>query len=234
MEYRKFGRTGHKVSVISLGGCGVGILSQEEADAAIELAINKYGINTIDAAPSYGESEIRFCSIVEKRRKQLFITEKTTERTYEGAKKELHESLRKIGTEYFDVYQFHAVGSIQELDQIFSEKGAMKAFLEAKDTGLINHIGITGHKDIRVHMEALNRFDFDSILLPVTVASMTNLQPDNDFRPILKIAQEREIAVLAIKSIMKRRWESEKTHSTWYQPLENEDEIQKAVWYTLS
>lgn len=234
MEFRRFGRTGKQVSVISLGGCGVGILSQEEADKAITLALDKYGINTIDAAPSYGESEIRLNSVIEKRRSELFITEKTTQRTYEGARQELHESLEKLGTEYFDVYQFHAVGTNQELDQIFGDNGAMKAFLEAKETGLINYIGITGHKDMRVHLEALDRFDFDSVLLPVTVASMTKITPENDFRPILKIAAERDIAVLAIKSIMKRRWEGDKTHSTWYEPLEHKEEIEKAVWFTLS
>ncbi|MCE7737420.1 MAG: hypothetical protein GPJ54_21195 [Candidatus Heimdallarchaeota archaeon] len=182
----------------------------------------------------YGESEIRLNSAVEKRRSKLFITEKTTQRTYDGAKQELHESLKKLGTDYFDVYQFHAVATIQELDQIFGEDGAMKAFLEAKETGLINHIGITGHHDMRVHLEALERFDFDSILLPVTIASMTSVSPENDYRPLLKIAEERDIAVLAIKVIMKSRWEGEKTHSTWYRPLEHKDEIEKAVWFTLS
>ncbi|MEM4462560.1 MAG: aldo/keto reductase, partial [Candidatus Bathyarchaeia archaeon] len=167
-------------------------------------------------------------------RDRLFIAEKTLERTREGVLKELDRSLDRLGVEYFDLYQMHALGEPTDIEKVFSPGGALEAFIEARDTGLTRYIGITGHRDMRILLKALKLFDFDSVLLPVNIASMTAPSPENDFRPILREAIERDIAVIAIKAIAKGRWKDERRYSTWYEPLDDPYDIDLAVWFTLS
>ena len=233
LERRRLGRIGYKASVITLGGCGVGRLNQEEADKAIEYVLS-YGVNMVDIAPSYGEAEVRLSRWVQKYRSQLFIAEKTLERSRDGALRELHSSLNRLGLKYFDLYQMHALGEPTDIEKAFDRGGALEAFIEARDTGLTRYLGITGHKDMRILLKALKLFDFDSVLLPVNLASMTAPSPENDFRPILNEAAERDIAVIAIKAIAKGRWRGERRYSTWYEPLDDQSDIDLAVWFTLS
>jgi len=234
METRKFGRSGAKVSIATMGGCGLGFLEQEEADKAIKLAM-KNDVNIIDVGPAYGKAEVRLNPWIKKYRKRFFIAEKTTKRNKKGAWRQLNRSLERLGTKYVDSYQFHAVSSMEELDQIFGEDGAMEAFKEAKETGLIKHIGITTHNDVRLLRKAIELSDeIDTILLPVYVAAIVKLNPVNDFRPILKIAWDRNIGVTAIKAISKGRWEGERKSSTWYEPLLDKNLIDQSVWFTLS
>jgi aryl-alcohol dehydrogenase-like predicted oxidoreductase len=234
LRRRRLGRIGLEVSIATLGGCGLGKLSQERADEAVSLAL-EYGVNMVDVAPSYGQAEVRLASWVKKYRTRLFVAEKTTERSRKGAWTELQLSLKRLDTEHFDLYQLHAVGDFQELGTALGKDGAIEALKEAQETGLISYIGITGHKDMRVLMKAIEEFDFDSVLLPVNLASMVNTKPENDFRPVLKKAAERDMAVIAIKAIAKGRWETErKQYTTWYEPIDIEEEVLQAVWFTLS
>ncbi|MFX1337976.1 MAG: aldo/keto reductase [Promethearchaeota archaeon] len=239
METRTFGRTGAKVSFVALGGCGPGYVDQEEADKAIKLAMDN-GVNMIDVAPTYGQAEKRLNPWIEKYRNQFFLSEKTLKRSRKGAKRQLTKSLERLGANYFDLYQFHAVSSIEELNQILGEGGAMEAFKEAKETSVIKHIGITAHEDVRVLQRALELSDdIDTILLPVYAGALVNPHPVNDFRPVLKLAQEKNIGVTAIKAISKGRWKSGTPHSenkytTWYEPLDTQDLVDQAVWFTLS
>jgi aryl-alcohol dehydrogenase-like predicted oxidoreductase len=236
MEYRRLGRTGFRVSILTIGGYGPGVYPDPvEAVKAVENAIME-GLNMIDIAPSYGEAEVRLGPLIKKYRDRLVVAEKTLERTYEGAWRELKTTLSRFGIDSIDIYQFHAVKSLEELNTIFSEKGAAKAFLEARDQGLIKYIGITVHADMRIALKALEMFDFDTILIPVYAAAMTIPRPENDFRPVLKIAMDRDIGVIAIKSIAMRRYlpGEEKKYTTWYKPFDNQEDIDKAVWYTLS
>ncbi|MFX0060455.1 MAG: aldo/keto reductase [Candidatus Heimdallarchaeota archaeon] len=234
METRTFGRIGVKVSIIAMGGCGVGYEEQEEADKAIKLAMD-HGINMIDVAPTYGNAEIRLKPWLEKYRNNFFLAVKTLKRNKKGALRNLNRSMERLGVKNFDLYQFHSVSTMEELNQILGEGGAMEAFKEAKETGLIKHIGITGHADVRVLQKALEvSDDFDTVLLPVYVAALTNPSPVNDFRPVLKIAHDKNIGVTAIKAISKGRWVDEKTYNTWYEPLDDQDMVDQAVWFTLS
>jgi len=234
METRVFGKTGAKITFITMGGCGLGYVDQSEADKAVKLAMD-HGINMIDVAPTYGNAEIRLNPWIEKYRNKFFLSEKTLKRKKSGAWRQLKRSLEKLGTPYFDLYQFHAVSSMEELNQILGENGAMEAFKEAKETGLIKHIGITIHHDVRVLEKALEvSDDFDTVLLPVYVAALVNPNSDNDFKKILEITREKNIGVTAIKAISKRRWHGDATYNTWYEPLENQDLIDQAVWFTLS
>lgn len=156
-------------------------------------------------------------------------------RTKNGAWRQLNRSLKRLGASYFDLYQFHAVSSIDELHQILGENGAMEAFKEAKETGLIKHIGITAHNDVRVIQKALELSnDVETVLLPVYVAALSNPSPVNDFRTVLQIVQERDIGVTAIKAISKGRWINEPTYTTWYYPLDKQEDVDRAVWFTLS
>jgi predicted aldo/keto reductase-like oxidoreductase len=234
METRIFGRTKAKISFITMGGCGLGYVDQEEADKAVKLAM-EHRINIIDVAPTYGNAEIRLNPWIEKYRNKFFLSEKTLKRKKNGALRQLNRSLEKLGTSYFDLYQFHAVSSIEELNQILGENGAMEGFKEAKETGLIKNIGITAHEDVGVLQKALELSDdIDTVLLPVYLAADVQPSPVNDFRKVLEIAWEKNIGVTAIKAISKSRWNGEASYNTWYEPLDNQELVDQAVWYTLS
>lgn len=240
VEKRVLGRTGYRVTILTIGGAGPGFTPLvEEGIKAFEMAVEK-GLNMVDVAPSYGEAEARLGPLISKYRSKLVIAEKTMERTREGAWRELKQSLARLGVESFDIYQFHAVSSLEELDKIFEKGGAVEAFTEARDQGLIKFIGITVHNDMRIVLKALNRFDFDTVLIPVNVASVMYPMPENDFRPVLKIAADRDIGVIAMKAIAKRRWPGERRligdrrFTSWYEPLEDQTDIDKAIWFTLS
>ena len=235
LQKRRLGRIGWKASILTLGGCGLGNLNQEKADVWVKVAL-RHGVNMVDVAPAYGQAELRIAPWVRKYRKKLFLAEKTLKRTRKGAWSELQRSLRRVGAKRFDLYQLHAVGDLRELRTALGKNGAIQAFKEAKETGLIDHIGITGHKDMRVLKKAIERFEFESVLLPINVASMTNPLPENDFRPVLKLAAQQDMAVIAIKAISKGRWKtgSRKTYRTWYDPIDNEEDISRAVSFTLS
>ncbi len=234
METRIFGKTGAKITLITMGGCGLGYVGQSEADKAVKLAMD-HGINMIDVAPTYGNAEVRLNPWIEKYRNKFFLSEKTLKRKKNGAWRQLNKSLEKLGTSYFDLYQFHAVSSMEELDQILGENGAMEAFREAKETGLIKNIGITAHDDVRVLQKAIELSDdIDTVLLPVYVSALVNPNPVNDFKRILKITREKNIGVTAIKAISRGRWQGDANYNTWYEPLDNQELIDQAVWFTLS
>jgi predicted aldo/keto reductase-like oxidoreductase len=234
METRVFGKTKAKITIIAMGGCGLGYVDQIEADKAVTLAMD-HGINMIDVAPTYGNAEERLKPWIQKYRDTFFLAEKTMKRTRKGAWRQLNRSLERLDTTHFDLYQFHAVSSMEELDQILGKDGAMEAFKEAKETGLTKHIGITGHDDVRILRKALTISDeFDTVLLPVYVASLVNPNPVNDFKKILQIARDKNIGVTAIKAISKNRWKGDSTYNTWYEPLDKQELVNQAVWFTLS
>ncbi len=234
METRIFGKTGVKITIITMGGCGLGYVDQSEADKAIQLALD-YNINMIDVAPSYGNAEVRLNPWIQKYRNKFFLAVKTLKRTKRGAWRQLNQSLENLGTTYFDLYQFHAVSSVDELNQILEKNGAMEAFKEAKESGLIKHIGITVHNDVRLLQKAIEMSDdFDTVLLPVYVAALVNPSPENDYKKILQITQEKNIGVTAIKAISKGRWMKEPIYRTWYEPLDDQKLVEQAVWFTLS
>jgi len=234
METRVFGKTRAKITIITMGGCGLGYVDQIEADEAVTLAMD-HGINIIDVAPTYGKAEERLRPWIQKYRDRFFLAEKTMKRTKKGAWRQINRSLERLDTTHFDLYQFHAVSSMEELDQILGKDGAMEAFKEAKETGIIKYIGITGHDDVRVLQKAFTLSDdFDTVLLPVYVASLVHPNPVNDFRSILQITRDKNIGVTAIKAISKNRWKSESTYNTWYEPLDKQELVNQAVWFTLS
>lgn len=236
MKTRKFGRTGHDSTLAIFGAAAFYEISQEQADRTMELVIAS-GINHIDVAPSYGQAEERLGPWLAKERNRFFLGCKTTERTREGAYQELMRSLTRLQVSNFDLYQFHAVGSMEELDQITQPAGALEAVIKAREEGLVKFIGITGHglHVPKVFLEALNRFDFDSVLFPLNFILYANTDYRHQAERLLTLCSQRNVGVMAIKSIACGPWgDKPKKNTTWYEPFVDREWIQKTVDFTLS
>ncbi len=232
MEKRRYGRTNVKLSVIGFGGIIVMNESQEAANRIVAEAIER-GINYFDVAPSYGDAEERLGPALEPYRDSVFLACKTLKRTKKEALEELHQSLKRLRTDHFDLYQLHAVSTLDDVNQIFSEGGAIEAFLEAREQGLIKYIGFSAHSE-EAALALLDRFDFDSILFPINWVCWFQ----GGFGPrVVEKAKEKNVAILAIKTLAKRKLkegEKRKRPKCWYTPVESFDEALMAVRFTLS
>lgn len=236
METRRFGRTGHMSTVAIFGAAAFSNVSQEDADKAMERIIEA-GVNHIDIARSYGEAELRVGPWMPHERGRFFLGSKTTERTKEGAWKELQESLKRLQIEALDLYQIHAVTTMDELDAVTMKGGALEAFLEARQNGLTRFIGITGHgvNAPQIYLEALRRFDFDSVLFPLNFVQMANPQYREYAEELIATCKAKDVGTMIIKSITRAPWGNrEHTATTWYEPFDNIEEIQPAVNFALS
>lgn len=233
MENRRLGKTGHMSSILTFGSAAFWRVSQEEADSAIELAI-EHGINHFDVAPTYGQAEIRLGPWMAKHHKEVFLACKTTERSKVRAWESLKRSLETLRVDYFDLYQFHGVNDLETLNVILGPGGAMEAFLEAREQGLVRHIGITGHRPF-VQVEALNRFDFDTVLFPLNRVLAAHRNDYNDFSILVDYAKQKDVGMIAIKAVTKQAWQSEmREYKTFYEPFDEQEDIDKSLWYVLS
>jgi aryl-alcohol dehydrogenase-like predicted oxidoreductase len=236
MEQRTFGRTGHTSTVAIFGAAAFWKISQIEADKVMEQVIAA-GVNHIDVAPSYGEAEIRVGPWMKTERQRFFVGCKTTERTQAGAAAEMRRSLERLNMESFDLYQIHAVTTMDELDAVTSKGGALEAILKAKEEGLTKFIGITGHgvDAPALYLEALRRFDFDSVLFPINYIQYANPTYRRNAEELLRVCTERKVGTMIIKSITKAPWgERHHSHTTWYEPFADDKHIQRAVNFALS
>ena len=233
MEKRRLGKTGQMSSVVTFGAAALWQVSQSEADSAIEMAVNR-GVNHFDVAPTYGEAEFRLGLCMEKYRKKVFLACKTQQRSKITAWESIKKSLERLRVDYFDLFQFHGVSDLETLNLILSPIGALEAVLEAKQQGLIRHVGITGHRPY-VLCEALNRFDFETVLFPLNRVLAAHFNDFNDYRPLLDIVRQKDVGTIAIKSVTKRPWEGTMhMYKTWYEPFDKATNIQKSVDFTLS
>ena len=233
MEKRRLGKTGHMSSIVTFGGAALWLVSQAEADAGIELAI-QHGINHIDVAPQYGQAEMRLGPWLEKHREKVFLACKTMGRTKTEAWESIKQSLKTLSVDYFDLFQFHGVDDLETLGMILGHEGALEAVLEAKQQGLIRFIGITGHRP-KIITEAMNRFNFDTVLFPLNRGMAAHPNDDNDFRKLLQVAHKHDIGTIAIKAVAKSPWDNPMhMYKTWYVPFEEQSDIDKSLWYTLS
>jgi aryl-alcohol dehydrogenase-like predicted oxidoreductase len=236
LETRRFGRTGHLSTVAIFGGAAFWEITQKQADRVMELVIAS-GVNHIDVAPSYGQAEKRIGPWMRRERSRFFLGCKTMERTREGAWKELRRSLKRLQSEIFDLYQLHAVTTFEELDAITKPGGALEALQDARQAGLIKHIGITGHgvDAPAIYLEALQRFDFDTVTFPLNFVQAGNAMYFQQAGELIRQCQARDVGLMVIKSIAKGPWgEKEKTHTTWYEPFTEMDWIQQSVNFVLS
>lgn len=233
METRRLGKTGHMSSVLTFGAAALGQVSQDEADAAIELAV-EHGVNHFDVAPTYGEAELRLGPWMENHRNTIFLGCKTTERSKAGARESMRRSLERLRVEHFDLFQFHGVNDLETLNAILGPGGALEAVLEAKEQGLVRYIGITGHRPF-VQVEALNRFPFDTVLFPLNRILTARRNDYSDFSILLDQAKQKDVGMIGIKAITKRPWQSPAhNYSTWYEPFDEQTNIDKSLWYALS
>jgi len=236
MEKRRFGRTGHESTVAIFGAAAFFEISQDKADEVMEYVLSTE-INHIDVAPSYGDAEIRLGPWLANNRERFFLGCKTQERTKAAAAKELRRSIEKLQVDRFDLFQLHAVTNMEELDQVTATGGALEAIIEAKEEGLLDYIGITGHglEAPKVFLEAIDRFDFDSILFPINFILYENSEYRDDAQALLQACKQRDIGSMVIKHIAKSPWgDDEKTHTTWYRPFAEKNWIQKCVDFVLS
>ncbi len=236
METRRFGRTNHLSTIAIFGAAAFWQISQEDADKMMELVIEA-GINHIDVAPGYGQAEIRIGPWMPRERGRFFLGCKTMERTQKGAWNELQTSLKRLQTETFDLYQCHAITTMDELDAVTMKGGALEAFVEAREAGLIKFIGITGHgaQTPQIYLEALRRFDFDSVLFPLNFVQLGNPEYRKYAEELIATCRAKDVGTMVIKTVTKGPW-SEKQHTatTWYEPFDKSDEIQRAVNFALS
>jgi len=236
MEKRRLGRTGHMSTVFIFGAAAFWEISQAEADAAIDL-VRAHGVNHFDVAPSYGQAEIRLGPWLEQHRSEIFLGCKTTERTRQGAHDELHRSLERLRVKSFDLYQLHAVCEMEQLNQALGPGGAIEAIVEARDQGLVKHIGITGHGYHApvVHAAALERFDFDTVMTPLNFIQWADPQFRANEQRLLALAAERDVGVMIIKSVAKAPWGTRThTYKPWYEPFDDPAMIENSVRFVLS
>ncbi|MBN1877634.1 MAG: aldo/keto reductase [Anaerolineae bacterium] len=230
-----FGRTGHESTRTLFGAAALGGVTQEEANRTLDLLL-EYGVNHIDTAASYGESEVRIGPWLRTHRDEFFLATKTGKRTYREAWDELHTSLKRLQVDYVDLWQMHNLIQPEDWDVAMGPGGALEAFVEAREKGLVRFLGVTGHGvgAPKIHMKSLGRFDFNSVLLPYNYVMAQNPRYIADFDALVALCKERKVAVQTIKSICQRPWNDDPhTRATWYKPLEDQEAVDKAVHWVL-
>ena len=235
IEKLSFGRTGHESTRAIFGAAALGGVTQDEANRTLEDLL-EYGVNHIDTAASYGAAEERIGPWMAAHRDDFFLATKTGERTYAKARDEIRRSLERLRVSQVDLLQLHCLVEPDEWDVAMGADGALRAAIEAREEGLVRFIGVTGHGVgvARMHLRSLERFDFDSVLLPYNAAMRRNQEDARDFEALMKECQTREVAVQTIKSLARGPWnEKQQTRATWYEPLEAQADIDAAVAWVL-
>lgn len=230
-----FGRSGHQSTRTIFGAAALSNVTQAEADRALEVLL-RYGVNHIDVASSYGDAELRIAPWLKQHRDQFYLATKSDARTAKEAKEELHRSLERMGVDSVDLWQLHSLADPIEWDTALSPGGAIEAAVEAKQEGLIRAIGVTGHglQIAATHRRSLERFDFDAVLLPYNYLTMQSPYYAANFDALLATCQQRNVAVQTIKSIALRPWMGRPhTRAVWYEPLEDQADIDLAVHWVL-
>ena len=230
-----FGRTGHESTRTIFGAAALANVTQDQADATLELLL-QHGVNHIDTAASYGDSELRVAPWLERHRDHFFLATKTGKRDYEGARDEIRRSLDRLGVDRVDLLQLHNLVDVIEWEFALREGGALDAAIEARDEGLVRFIGVTGHglTVAKMHQRSLERFPFDSVLLPYSYVQTQDDRYAADFEALLGTCAERGVAVQTIKAISLAPWNGrEQTASTWYEPLREQDDIDATVHWVL-
>ncbi len=232
MFQRKYGNTDIMLSVVGFGGIVVRDEEPETAGRLVSQAVER-GVNYFDVAPSYGDSEERLGPALEPYRESVFLACKTGQRDAEGAQKELRQSLSNLRTDHFDLYQFHSVSKIEDVEKIFSPGGAMETVLKARSEGIIRYVGFSSHQE-KAAVLMMDRFEFDSVLFPINWAAWLK---DGLGAGVIEEARKKGAAILALKSLAKRKWrenEDRKWSKTWYSPVDTPEEASLAIRFTLS
>ena len=231
-----FGSSGHLSTRCIFGGTALSRASQEEADRTLEVLL-QHGINHIDTAAGYGDSELRIGPWMRRHRDRFFLATKTGERSAGGARAQLERSLQRLQVDQVDLIQLHSLTEPDEWRQALGAGGALEALIRAREEGLARNIGITGHgvTVARSHLDALARHPFDAVLLPLNYPMHQIPEYAADFDELREVCRRRGVAVQTIKAIARRRWTgSERPHPTWYEPLAGQRDIDAAVHWVLA
>jgi len=231
-----FGRTGHVSTRVIFGAYALSKSTQAEADRVLSMLL-EYGVNHIDTAPMYGNAEKRIGPWMKAHRDYFFLATKSRKRTYKEAWEDLQRSLTRLRVDCIDLWQLHGLTNAAGWEKAMGPGGALEAFIEARDKGLVRFLGVTGHgnKAPAMHKRSLGRFDFDTVLLPYNYLLMQNPRYAADFNELVGLCRKRNVAVQTIKSIARRPWgHRPKTYNTYfYEPLETQDAVDKSVQWSL-
>ena len=231
-----FGSTGHASTRVIFGAAALGSMSQNSADNTLDL-VRRRGINHIDTAASYGESELRLASFLSDHRDEFFLATKTGDRTGSDARASLERSLDRLGVEQVDLIQLHNLVEEDEWRTAFAPGGAVEALFKARDEGLCRFVGVTGH-GLRIpamHVRSLGEAPFASVLVPWNHTLAQIPQYADDFSRLVSICTQQGVAVQTIKSVARRRWGNpSEPHFSWYEPIRDTAALSRAVQFVLS
>ncbi len=230
-----FGSSGHESTRTIFGAAALSHVSHADAEATLDLLL-EHGVNHIDTASSYGDSELRIASWLKRHPAEFFVATKTDKRDYKGAKEEFHRSLERLGVDHVDLLQLHNLVDVIEWEFALREGGALEAAVEAREEGLVRFIGVTGHgvSIAAMHRRSLERFPFDSVLLPYNFRQMQDGHYAAEFEALAATCEKSGVAVQTIKSIALAPWDGRvQTASTWYEPLVEQQDIDLAVHWVL-
>jgi aryl-alcohol dehydrogenase-like predicted oxidoreductase len=230
-----FGATGHESSRVVFGGAALGSVSKGDADRTLDLLL-EHGVNHLDVAAGYGDAELRLAPWLRRNPGTFFVATKTGERAYRGAREQIHRSLERLGVDRIDLIQLHNLVDVIDWETALRDGGALEAAVEAREEGLVRFIGVTGHglSVPEMHRRALERFPFDSVLLPYNYTQMRDPRYAEKFDAVAAVCAERNVALQTIKSLALRPWDGrEKTANTWYEPLREQADIDLAVHWVL-
>jgi len=250
METRPLGDTGHDSSILTFGSIALDFLAQDEADEMMADVLDA-GVNHVDVAPTYGDAEVKLAPTLADRREEVFLGCKTQERTYYGVWGELHRSLDRLGVDSIDLYQFHAVTRYDELRAICGDyspemaqgdhdPGALEAFREAKEEGIVDHVGLTSHGDPALIRSAIDRIpDLETVMFPYNYTLAGKDGPEYDYDAVLEKAHEEGLGTLCIKAFAKGPWpedldEGDRPYHTWYEPYDDPEELEECLRFALS
>ena len=236
LPQRPYGRSGNvKLSVVGFGGIVVMNAQPDHAARVVAQAVEK-GVNYFDVAPSYGDAEIKLGPALRPYRKDVFLACKTGKRDRAGAEAEMKQSMQRLFTDHFDLYQLHAITDVaKDVDASFAKGGVMELLIEAKKDGRIRHIGFSAHS-IEAAVAALDRYEFDSILMPINFATFYK----GNFGPqMISAAQKHGVSRLALKALARQKWKDnhplrQKYQKCWYEPLSDNRQAELALRFTLS
>ncbi len=240
MEHRRLGRLGRENSVLIFGGAALGEATEEASDLAMQQALDA-GVDHFDTAADYGDSELHYGRWMSEIRDRIFLSTKTGDREGDAARRSIENSLQRLRVDSVDLIQLHAIGDLEDLDRATGPGGSLEAAIRAKEEGLVGAIGITGHGNEApaTHLEALNRYPFDTVLTPWNFILSTDDDYRRDFRALVAEIKRQDAGLMAIKAISKRNWpegdpERAQQYTTWYEPFDRQEHIDAAVSFVLS
>lgn len=239
IETRPLGETGQESSILTFGAIALDYLDQDDATDLANEVLDR-GVNHVDVAPQYGTAEGKLAPTLAERREEVFLGCKTLERGRDGARAKFEESRERLGVDHVDLYQFHAVTSLEQLDQV--EEGAYRMAADARDDGAIDHVGLTGHGDPTVLREAIRRLDLDTVMFPFNFVLAGKGGANHSYESVRSLADEEGVGTIGIKAFARGPWPKavadrepeDRPQPTWYEPFEDPGRLAECLRFAVS